>query len=62
MKAQIYNHLRSVLGPLTSNKNTAEYMNKNIFSYGATISDDEIIEKLTGKPLSSDDFIQSVAR
>ena len=33
MKAQIYNHLKNVLGNITENKDTAEYMRKNIFHY-----------------------------
>jgi oligoendopeptidase F len=31
MKAQIYNHLNEMLGNITENSKTAEYMNKNIF-------------------------------
>ena len=39
MKVQIYNYLVSVLGYLTENKNTAEFMNKNIFAFGASIEE-----------------------
>ena len=56
MKAQIYNYLKSVLGNITENKSTAEFLNKNIFSVGATIDENDLIKQLTGKELSSDDF------
>ena len=60
MKAQIYNHLKSVLGNITENKNTAEYMDKNIFSIGASIDEYELIKKLTGKEFSAQDFINNL--
>ena len=57
MKAQIYNHLNKVLGNITENKTSANYMKKNIFSLGASIEECQLIKILTGKELSSDDFI-----
>lgn len=58
MEAQIYNHLRSVLGELCKNDKTSEYLRKNIFSHGSEFEDDELIKRLTGKKLSADDFIK----
>lgn len=60
MKVQIYNYLKSVLGNITENKNTAEYMRKNIFSLGASVEEYELIERLTGKEFSADDFVKSL--
>ena len=60
MKAQIYNHLQEKLGNITENKNTAEYMDKNIFAAGSSIEEYELIKKLTGKEFSVDDFVKSL--
>ncbi len=60
MKAQIYNHLKSVLGNITENKSTAEYLIKNIFSYGASVDEYDLIKQLTGKDFSAKDFIKSL--
>lgn len=56
MKAQIYNYLKSVLGNITENPNSAEYMNKNIFAYGASIEEYNLIKQLTGEEFSADIF------
>ena len=53
MKAQMYNHLHKKLGNITENKNTAEYLNNNLFKYGMSIEENDLIEKFTGEPLSS---------
>ncbi len=60
MKAQIYNHLVKQLGKITENRNTAEYLNKNIFAIGASIDEYELINQLTGKSLGIDDFTNSL--
>lgn len=60
MKAQIYEHLTNKLGNLTENPNTAEYLNKNIFECGKSIEENDLIEKLTGKKLSSDALCKSL--
>ena len=56
MKVQIYNYLVSVLGYLTENKNTAEFMNKNIFAFGASIEEYDLIKQLTGEDFSASSF------
>ena len=56
MKAQIYNHLHDVLGNITENPKTAEYMNKNIFAIGASVEEYDLIKQLTGKEFGVDDF------
>ncbi|MCD8377342.1 MAG: M2 family metallopeptidase, partial [Candidatus Gastranaerophilales bacterium] len=53
MKAQIYNHLTEQLGALTENRNTAKYLNDNLFKYGRSIDENDLIKKFTGEPLSS---------
>ena len=46
------------LGKLTENKDTAKYLDENIFQYGGSKTDDEILEKVTGKKLSADAFCE----
>ena len=53
IKAQMYNHLHNKLGNLTENKNTAEYLNNNLFRYGKSIEENDLIKQFTGEPLSS---------
>ena len=53
MKAQMYNHLTKELGMLTENTNTAKYLDNNLFRYGMSMSENELIENFTGEPLSS---------
>ena len=60
MKAQIYNHLHSVLGNITENPKTAEYMNENIFTIGASVDEYDLIKQLTGKDFGVDDFAKSL--
>ena len=60
MKAQIYNHLHKVLGNITENPKTAEYMDKNIFSLGASIEEYDLIKQLTGKDFGVDDFTEGL--
>ena len=57
MKEQIYNHLHKVLGNITENKKTAEYLNKNVFAKGASVNEYDLIKQLTGKEFSKEDFI-----
>lgn len=56
MKVQIYNYLKSVLGNITENNKTAEFMDKNIFAYGASIEEYDLIKQLTGEEFSADAF------
>ena len=60
MKAQMYNHLVKTLGFITENKNSAQYMDKNIFSLGATLEEYDLIKQLTGKDFSSKDFAENL--
>lgn len=59
-KAQLYNTLKDNLGNITENPQTAEFLNKNLFRYGASLEDDELIERITGKPISEDDFCNRI--
>ena len=58
IKAQLYDGLTKKLGKLTENKNTAKYLDENIFQYGGSKTDDEILKKVTGKKLSADAFCE----
>lgn len=60
MMAQIYNHLKSVLGNITENTTTAKYMNENIFALGASFDEYDLIKRLTGKDFSAQDFINNL--
>ena len=57
IKAQIYNYLKSVLGNITENKKTAEFLNENLFKYGISLEENELIKLFTGKELSVKDFV-----
>lgn len=60
MKAQIYNYLRKTLGEITKNTQTAEFLNKNIFSLGQSVEEYDLIKQLTGKKFSASDFIETL--
>lgn len=60
MKVQIYNYLKSVLGYITENEKTAKFLDENIFKYGASIEEYDLIKQLTGKEFSAEDFIKSL--
>lgn len=60
MAAQIYDAAIEKLGPLTKNKNTAEFFRKKLFRFGATLKEEEIIKKLTGKKLSTEAFLKQL--
>ena len=60
IKAQIYKVIHKELGNITENKDTADYLNKNLFKYGISLEENELIEKFTGEPLSSKAFCESL--
>ena len=60
IKAQIYNYLTSKLGNLTENPNTAKVLKEELLQYGKSLEENELIENMTGKKLSVDDFINSL--
>ena len=60
MKVQIYNYLKSVLGNITENNKSAEFMDKNIFRYGASIEEYELIKQLTGSEFSASYFCEEL--
>ena len=61
-KAQLYNTLKNHLGNITENSQTAEFLNKNLFKYGASMEDEDLIERITGKTLSEDDFCSRIIK
>ena len=60
IKAQMYKHLHKELGNITENKNTATYLNNNLFKYGTSLEENELIEKFTGEPLSAKAFCETL--
>ena len=60
IKAQIYNYLREKLGNITENSKTAEVLKEELFKYGISKEENELIEKMTGKKLSVEDFFKSL--
>ena len=60
MKAQIYNHLKSVLGNITENNASADYLNRHIFKLGASVEEYDLIKQLTGKDFSVKDFLNNL--
>ena len=60
MKVQIYNFLKSKLGNITENPESSKYMDENIFKFGASVEEYDLIKQLTGKEFSADDFISSL--
>jgi len=56
MQAQMYDAASEKLGPLTKNNKTADYFKKKMFRYGASLKEDELIKKMTGKELSVDSY------
>ena len=60
IKAQMYNYLTSKLGNITENNKTANILKNELFQYGISMDENELIEKFTGKKLSVEDFIKSI--
>ena len=60
IKAQLYGALTEKFGKLTENKQTAEYLNENLFKYGGSKEDDEILTDITGKELTADAFCNRI--
>lgn len=60
IKAQMYNYLREKLGNITENSKTAEVLKEELFKYGISMEENELIENFTGKKLSVDDFFKSL--
>ena len=60
IKAQIYNYLINKLGNITENTRTSEVLEKELFQYGICMEENELIEKMTGKKLSADDFVKNL--
>lgn len=60
MKVQIYNYLKSVLGNITENEQSAKFMDENIFYCGASVEEYDLIKQLTGKNFSAEDFVNTL--
>lgn len=60
IKAQLYDALTKKLGKLTENKETAKYLNENLFKYGGSKDDNELLTEITGKELSADAFCNRI--
>ena len=60
IKAQLYGALTDKFGKLTENKQTAEYLNENLFKYGGSKEDDEILTDITGNELTAEAFCNRI--
>ena len=60
IKAQLYDALTDKFGNLTENKETAKYLNENLFKHGGSKEDNEILTEITGKELSADAFCERI--
>lgn len=60
IKAQLYDSLTQKFGKLTENKETAKYLNNNLFKYGGSKDDNEILTEITGKELSAEAFCNRI--
>ena len=60
LKAQIYNAMKNELGDISKNPKTAEFLNDKLFKYGSSVLEEDLIEQMTGKPLSEDDFCNRI--
>ena len=60
MKAQIYNYLIEKLGNITENPKTANILKEELLKYGKSLEENELIENMTGKKLSVEDYIKSI--
>lgn len=56
IKAQIYAAMKNKFGDITKTTNTSNFLKENLFRYGASIPEEDLIKNLTGKALSEDDF------
>ena len=60
IKAQLYDALTDKFGKLTENNKTAEYLNENLFKYGGSKDDNELLTEITGKELKADAFCNRI--
>ena len=59
IKIQMYSALKKQFGELTSNPNVAPYLNNKLFKYGSSISDNELVKKITGENISAEAFCEN---
>ena len=60
IKAQLYDALTDKFGKLTENDKTADYLNENLFKYGGSKDDNELLTEITGKELSAEAFCNRI--
>lgn len=56
IKAQIYKKL----GNVTDNPNSGKYLEENLFKYGTSLEESELIENFTGNKLTVKDFVEGL--
>lgn len=62
MAAQIYDAAHEQLGNLSETTQTAKFFQENIFKYGSSKSEDEIMKIATGKSLSAEAFCKQLEK
>lgn len=60
MASQMYEGAKNKLGDLTKTTKTKEFFDKNLFRFGSTLSENEVLQKLSGKSLSVDDYCKQL--
>ncbi|MCI1273312.1 MAG: M2 family metallopeptidase [Clostridiaceae bacterium] len=59
MQDQMYNAASKKLGKLTENSKTRKFFEKNLFKYGKSLPEDELLEKFTGSKLNVEALCKS---
>lgn len=62
MAAQIYEAAHEKVGDLSQSTETAKFFQENIFKYGSSKSEDEIMKIATGKELSAEAFCRQLEK
>ena len=57
---QLHKILKEKLGNFSDYKEVAKYLNENIFSKGASLSESELLKEIAGKELSFEDFVENL--
>jgi len=60
MSAQIYKSVTDKLGPMTNTNKTEHFLRTKMFRIGASLSENEVMKKLTGDILKPDAFCEQI--
>ena len=60
MDIDLKKFLTEKLGNITENPKTANILKEELLKYGKSLEENELIENMTGKKLSVEDYIKSI--